>query len=150
MAADFRQHCPALRPDVSRSIISCGGSKTVAETVAMASIPTTAGSSGQSVAPAVPGALPVAKVRLEDIDALRGVVMVLMLLDHLRETWFQQYKVTDPIDAATILPAIGFARFAVSFCAPIFVALTGLGVYLFSVRHTRAETTSYLLKRGLL
>jgi uncharacterized membrane protein len=89
-------------------------------------------------------------VRLANIDALRGFVMVLMLLDHLRETWFVNYPVADPIDAATVIPAIGFARFAVSFCAPIFVALTGLGVYLFSVNHTVEETTSYLLKRGFL
>lgn len=89
-------------------------------------------------------------VRLVCIDALRGFVMVLMLLDHLRETWFLNYPVADPIDARTVLPAIGFARFAVSFCAPIFVALTGLGVYLYSTNHTVEETTSYLLKRGFL
>jgi len=90
------------------------------------------------------------KARLANIDALRGFVMVLMLLDHLRETWFVNYVVADPIDATTVIPAIGFARFIVSFCAPIFVALTGLGVYLFSINHTVEETTSYLLKRGLL
>lgn len=91
-----------------------------------------------------------AHARLANIDALRGFVMVLMLLDHLRETWFVNYPVTDPINALTIIPAVGFARFAVSFCAPIFVALTGLGVYLFSINHTVEETTEYLLKRGLL
>lgn len=91
-----------------------------------------------------------ARVRLENIDALRGFVMVLMLLDHLRETWFVYYNVTDPVDARTIIPALGFARFAASFCAPIFVALTGLGVYLFSVRHSNEETTAFLVKRGLL
>lgn len=91
-----------------------------------------------------------AGVRLANIDALRGFVMVLMLLDHLRETWFVNYVVNDPINASTVIPAIGFARFAVSFCAPIFVALTGLGVYLFSINHTVEETTSYLLKRGFL
>ena len=95
-------------------------------------------------------AVPVARTRLENIDALRGFVMVLMLLDHLRETWFIHVPVSDPVDARLILPAIGFARFAVSFCAPIFVALTGLGVYLFSINHTVQETTSYLLKRGAL
>lgn len=90
------------------------------------------------------------KTRLANIDALRGFVMVLMLLDHLRETWFVNYAVADPIDATTVIPAIGFARFIVSFCAPIFVALTGLGVYLYSTNHTVQETTSYLVKRGLL
>lgn len=100
--------------------------------------------------PASGGAKATAHARLANIDALRGFVMVLMLLDHLRETWFVNYPVTDPINALTIIPAIGFARFAVSFCAPIFVALTGLGVYLFSVNHTVEETTEYLLKRGFL
>jgi len=103
-----------------------------------------------SPSPGLSKAAPVARVRLENIDALRGFVMVLMLLDHLRETWFAHYAVTDPINASTILPAMGFARFAVSFCAPIFVALTGLGVYLFSINHTVQETTEYLVKRGLL
>lgn len=93
---------------------------------------------------------PVARVRLQSIDALRGFVMVLMLLDHLRETWFVYVPVTDPVDARTIIPAVAFARFAVSLCAPIFVALTGVGVFLFSSNHTVEETTSYLIKRGLL
>ena len=94
--------------------------------------------------------LPIARVRLQNIDALRGFVMVLMLLDHLRETWFVYVPVTDPVDARTIIPAVAFARFAVSLCAPIFVALTGVGVFLFSSSHTVEETTSYLIKRGLL
>lgn len=93
---------------------------------------------------------PVARVRLQNIDALRGFVMVLMLLDHVRETWFVYVPVTDPVDARTIIPAVAFARFAVSLCAPIFVALTGVGVFLFRSRHTLEETTSYLVKRGLL
>ncbi len=111
------------------------------------SIPIQSGTFG-SVAPTK--ATSAVSTRLANIDALRGFVMVLMLLDHLRETWFVNYAVTDPINASTILPAIGFARFAVSFCAPIFVALTGLGVYLYSINHTVEETTSYLLKRGFL
>ncbi len=106
--------------------------------------------SGSAAKVAPPKATSVASARLVNIDALRGFVMVLMLLDHLRETWFVNYMVTDPIDATTILPAIGFARFVASFCAPIFVALTGLGVYLYSINHTVEETTSYLLKRGFL
>lgn len=89
-------------------------------------------------------------VRLQNIDALRGFVMVLMLLDHLRETWFVYVPVLDPVDVRTTMPAIVIARFLVSLCAPIFVALTGVGVYLFRANHTLAETTSYLLKRGLL
>lgn len=91
-----------------------------------------------------------ARTRLTSIDALRGFVMVLMPLDHLRETWFVYVPVADPVDAHTSMPALFFARLLVSLCAPIFVALTGVGVFLFRSHHTLEETTSYLLKRGLL
>jgi uncharacterized membrane protein len=107
-----------------------------------------AGSFGADAAAAK--AAPVARVRLQNIDALRGFVMVLMLLDHVRETWFLHVAVADPVDARTTIPALFFARLAVSLCAPIFVALTGLGVFLFRSNHSLEETTSYLLKRGLL
>ncbi|MFG5117729.1 DUF1624 domain-containing protein [Methylorubrum sp. POS3] len=88
--------------------------------------------------------------RIVSIDALRGLVMVLMLLDHLRETWFLHVPVADPIDARTALPALYLARLAVSLCAPIFIALTGVAAYLFGTRHTLAETRTYLVKRGLV
>ncbi len=89
-------------------------------------------------------------MRLESIDAARGVVMILMLLDHLRETWLVLVPMPDPVDARTVLPALAFARFAASFCAPIFVTLTGLSANLFGIRHTARETAAFLVKRGLL
>ena len=88
--------------------------------------------------------------RIASIDALRGLVMVLMLLDHLRETWFLHVPVADPVDARNALPALYLARLVVSLCAPIFVVLTGVAAYLFSTRHTLAETRAYLVKRGLV
>ncbi|MFD6321144.1 DUF1624 domain-containing protein [Methylorubrum thiocyanatum] len=88
--------------------------------------------------------------RIASIDALRGLVMVLMLLDHLRETWFLHVPVADPVDARTALPALYLARLAVSLCAPIFIVLTGAAAYLFGTRHTLAETRAYLVKRGLV
>jgi uncharacterized membrane protein len=88
--------------------------------------------------------------RIGSIDALRGLVMVLMLLDHLRETWFLHVPVADPIDARTALPALYLARLTVSLCAPIFIVLTGVSAFLFSTRHSLAETRDYLVKRGLL
>jgi len=88
--------------------------------------------------------------RIASIDALRGLVMVLMLLDHLRETWFLHVPVADPVDARTTLPTVALARLVVSLCAPIFVALTGVAAFLFGTRHTRAETRAYLVKRGLV
>ena len=93
---------------------------------------------------------PAVSSRIASIDALRGLVMVLMLLDHLRETWFLHVPVADPVDARTALPAVALARLVVSLCAPIFIALTGVAAFLFSTKHTLAETRAYLLKRGLV
>jgi uncharacterized membrane protein len=90
------------------------------------------------------------RARLQSIDALRGFVMVLMLLDHLRETWFLHVAVADPVDARTALPALYLARLAASLCAPVFVALTGVAAFLYGTRHTLAETQVYLIKRGLV
>lgn len=89
------------------------------------------------------------RTRLESIDALRGFVMVVMLLDHVRETWFLHMQVSDPADALTIDPALFFTRLTSTICAPVFVALTGLGAYLYSVNHGRAATSAFLVKRGL-
>src|SRR5687768_762713 len=95
------------------------------------------------------GSPPITRVRLESIDALRGLVMVLMLLDHVRETWYLHVQMSDPVDATSVSPALFFTRLTSTLCAPIFVALTGLGAYLYGQNHTRSETAVYLLSRGL-
>jgi len=88
--------------------------------------------------------------RLLAIDALRGLVMVFMLIDHVRETWFLHMQVGDPVDAVTVDPALFFTRLLSSFCAPVFVALTGLSAWLYGQSHSKQETSVFLLKRGLL
>jgi len=87
--------------------------------------------------------------RIQSIDALRGVVMVIMLLDHVRETFYLHMQVDDPVDVLVTEPALFFARLLSSVCAPVFVLLTGLGAYLYGQKHSRAETSMFLLKRGL-
>lgn len=99
-----------------------------------------------STATASPHAL---RARIRSIDALRGFVMVVMLLDHVRENWFLYLQVLDPVDAMTTDPGLFFTRLTSTICAPVFVALTGLAAYLFSVNHSYAETASFLIKRGL-
>ena len=94
-------------------------------------------------------AVPVARTRLLSIDALRGLVMVFMLVDHVRETFFLHMTVTDPVDATTTDPALFFTRLLSTFCAPVFVALTGLSAWLYSQSHSKDETSLFLLKRGL-
>ncbi|MDP1027578.1 heparan-alpha-glucosaminide N-acetyltransferase domain-containing protein [Sphingomonas sp. KR1UV-12] len=91
----------------------------------------------------------VAGARLSSIDALRGLVMVIMLLDHVRETFFVHMQVADPVDARTVMPALFFSRLTSMICAPVFVGLTGLSAWLYGRRHSRAEVSAFLLKRGL-
>lgn len=90
-----------------------------------------------------------ATARLQSIDALRGFVMVVMLLDHVRETFFLHMQVGDPVDARTVLLALFFTRLLSTICAPVFVALTGLSAWLYGQKHSRAELSGFLLRRGV-
>ena len=83
------------------------------------------------------------------IDALRGFVMICMLVDHVRETFFLHRQVTDPMDALTISPELFFTRMVSEICAPVFIFLTGLSAYLYGQSHTPKETSTFLLKRGI-
>lgn len=87
--------------------------------------------------------------RIGAIDALRGLVMLFMLVDHIRETFFLHMQVGDPVDTSTVDPALFFTRLLSSVCAPVFVALTGLSAWLYGQSHSRQETSLFLLKRGL-
>lgn len=109
-------------------------------------VPSYAGKSPASVAS---HATPVARTRLIAIDALRGLVMLFMLVDHTRETWFLHLQVTDPVDAHTTDPGLFFTRLLSTFCAPTFVALTGLSAWLYGQSHSKREVSEFLAKRGL-
>lgn len=89
-------------------------------------------------------------LRLDGIDRLRGAVMVLMLVDHVREFFYLHRQVADPMDVASTSPELFFTRLASHLCAPVFVLLTGLGAWLHASRHNRRETAAYLVKRGVL
>lgn len=75
--------------------------------------------------------------RLLSIDALRGLVILLMLLDHVRETFFLHRQVADPMDIESTEPALFFSRTLAHLCAPVFILLTGLSAYLYG-QSTRA------------
>lgn len=97
------------------------------------------------------GAKPAARSRIEIIDMMRGLVMVVMLLDHVRETFYLHKQVGDPMDAATTDPAIFFSRLAAHFCAPMFVFLTGLSAWLYAnpASGEPRPVGGFLAKRGL-
>ncbi|MBJ7443683.1 MAG: DUF1624 domain-containing protein [Sphingobium sp.] len=98
---------------------------------------------------ASPVAAAKARTRLIAIDALRGLVMLFMLVDHVRETFFLHLQVTDPVDANTTDPGLFFTRLLSTFCAPTFVALTGLSAWLYGQSHSKGQVSEFLLKRGL-
>ena len=70
------------------------------------------------------------KRRLHSVDLLRGLVMMIMLLDHTREFVHAGALQSDPSDPATTTVAIFFTRWITHYCAPIFVFLSGLSVFL--------------------
>jgi len=84
--------------------------------------------------------------RIESIDVLRGLVMVIMALDHVRDYF---YPSGDPLDLATTTPVLFFTRWITHFCAPVFVFLSGTSIYLQSLRKTKKVLQFFLIKRGL-
>lgn len=89
--------------------------------------------------------------RLASIDQLRGSVMLLMLLDHVRETFYLHQQVADPMDVETVSPALYLCRLLAHLCAPAFVLLTGLSARLYGQRQADPcrATAIFLAKRGL-
>ncbi len=89
--------------------------------------------------------------RIGAIDALRGLVMMVMLLDHVRETFFLHLQVSDPMAVPGTPPEVFFSRLAAHLCAPGSVFLTGLSAWLYAHPPQGAprDARSFLLKRGL-
>ena len=77
------------------------------------------------------------KKRIESIDILRGIVMVIMALDHVRDFFHVTANTDDPQNLATTNIFLFFTRWITHFCAPIFVFLSGTSIYLQSLRKTK-------------
>ena len=87
--------------------------------------------------------------RIQSIDILRGIVMVIMALDHVRDYFHIHAWTDDPLNLETTTPALYFTRYITHFCAPTFVFLSGVSIYLQSLRKTKPELSIFLMKRGL-
>jgi uncharacterized membrane protein len=81
------------------------------------------------------------------MDLVRGLVMVVMVLDHTRDFYFG-FRV-DPTDLSATWPFLFFTRWITHFCAPGFVMLAGASAYLYGRKRTAAERRRFLLTRGL-
>ena len=88
-----------------------------------------------------------ARPRVESVDVVRGIIMILMALDHVRD-YFGSLAV-NPTDLATTTAPLFFTRWITHICAPVFFLLTGTGAYLALRRRSRAELSRFLLTRGL-
>jgi len=91
----------------------------------------------------------VKKSRVESIDILRGLVMILMALDHVRDYFHISANLDDPLNLATTTPYLFGTRWITHFCAPTFVFLSGTSIYMQSLRKTKKELSLFLIKRGL-
>ena len=87
------------------------------------------------------------RVRVESVDLLRGLVMVIMALDHTRD-YFSSYN-GNPTDAATVSGLMYFTRWITHLCAPSFVFLAGTSIYLQAQRKPRPLLARFLVTRGL-
>ncbi|CRM54807.1 MULTISPECIES: DUF1624 domain-containing protein [Pseudomonas] len=88
--------------------------------------------------------------RLLSIDALRGLVILFMLLDHVRETFLLHRQVGDPMTIDSTEPALFISRTLAHLCAPVFVLLTGLSAWLYGQKYQgRRDVSAFLFKRGL-
>lgn len=87
--------------------------------------------------------------RIESIDIIRGIAMVIMALDHVRDYFHITANIDDPLNLDTTTPLLFFTRWVTHFCAPVFVFLSGTSIYLQSLRKTKKELSTFLFKRGL-
>ncbi|AWN54260.1 heparan-alpha-glucosaminide N-acetyltransferase domain-containing protein [Methylobacterium sp. 17Sr1-1] len=92
---------------------------------------------------------PTTAPRIGAIDALRGLVMLLMLVDHVRETVFLHAQLRDPMDLAVTAPDLVATRLTSHLCAPVFLLLTGLSACLYAGKHGTGAASRFLLTRGL-
>jgi len=89
------------------------------------------------------------KSRIESLDLLKGLVIVIMAIDHVRDYFHYSSYFFDPTDPTLTNIPLFFTRFITNFCAPAFSFLAGLSALMVGKRKTQNELSIFLLKRGL-
>lgn len=89
----------------------------------------------------------ISKKRIVSIDMLRGLIMLIMAIDHIRDMFLLGQP--DPTDLATTTSLLFFTRWITHFCAPIFVFLSGISANLAGQRRSKGALSAFLIKRGM-
>src|SRR5688500_8383689 len=87
--------------------------------------------------------------RVQSIDLLRGIVMVIMALDHVRIFFHHDAFRFSPTDLTQTNIPLFFTRLITHYCAPVFVFLAGVSAYLYGHKRTQKELSFFLFTRGL-
>jgi len=87
--------------------------------------------------------------RIQSIDLLRGIVMIIMALDHVRDYFHADSMRFEPEDFSQTNAILFFTRWITHFCAPVFVFLAGTSAFLSGQRKTKKDLSLFLLKRGI-
>jgi uncharacterized membrane protein len=89
----------------------------------------------------------VKRARIESIDVLRGAIMIIMALDHVRD--YFSNPGFEPTDLSRTTVILFFTRWITHFCAPVFFLLTGTGAYLSLKKQSQSQLSWFLFTRGL-
>ncbi|CAN5387075.1 DUF1624 domain-containing protein [soil metagenome] len=89
------------------------------------------------------------RTRIESIDLLRGLIMTIMALDHIRDYFHIDASVFSPTDLSKTSVSLFFTRWITHFCAPLFMLLSGTSAYLVGEKKGKKYLSKFLLTRGL-
>src|SRR5689334_3430936 len=94
--------------------------------------------------------IPAVKTRVQSVDAVRGLVMIIMALDHTREYFHSGAFVFQPEDLTRTTTVLFFTRWITHICAPVFMFTAGLGAFLWMRSgRTKIQLSKFLWTRGL-
>jgi uncharacterized membrane protein len=96
--------------------------------------------------PTLAEAVTVKRARLESVDVVRGVIMIIMALDHTRDFFGQPGF---PTNLATASVALFLTRWITNICAPVFFLFTGTGAWLSLLKRSKSQLSRFLFTRGL-
>jgi uncharacterized membrane protein len=89
------------------------------------------------------------KNRVESIDLLRGIVMIIMVIDHVRDFFHFDAFLYSPVDISHTSPGLFITRWITHLCAPTFIFLAGVSTYFVAQKKSVSDTSFFLLTRGI-